>query len=1130
MSLGESHATRTWIETKIIPPIPPAETLERHRLLRLLEDHRFPLILLAAGAGYGKTWLLASWAATAHPAPAWYTADESDQDVVVFLTYIIRALGRVWPPLLTRFRESFPSEGECPPDVLLAFLLNTLLRLSQPVTLIIDDFHRVEPDPAIRDAMDTLLRHRPPNLRLIIATRRIPRLAALARLQVAGQVLKLTEQDLRFSLEEAAALFQAEGVSLPSQDLEAFLVWTEGWPLALRLLSHSVRRLGIETVRCRFTSLPERRILYEWLAEAVLSEQPPEIRRFLLHTSILEQLSASLCNALLERDDAASMLARIERERLLLMRAHTEEGWYRYHPLFRSFLIRRLEEIEGTETVTALHRRAAAWFLERSDCEQAISHLLAAGDYQAAADLIQPLRERLFLTSRYHLLEHWLEQFPSSIAEAHPWLLLTRARLALMRGEYAHARRLCLQAEPFLQAQGDRAGLYTAYHDLAEITQYEGDFARAEALYRRALEYAVDDSQRAVCLGQMARCLYMRGGDVEEALRLLEQGMELIERSGFMLGRAGLLSLKGKMLSVLGDFRAALEAWHTALDLMEDFGNRHQQIGILNNAAYHHYLLGEFDQAEILVRRAMELAQAFDRQSHYAYALNVQGVIHQARGQWEDARRCHEEALSIQRRLNERYEIPVTLNWLGLLARREGRLDEALRWGEEGLARREKLGNDYETGLSLIDVGATYLELGQMDKAEELWQRALEIFTRHQARYEQAQLHFYLAVLAHRRGETEAAQTHLTTALDMARHHQYDYLFIQDAAWAAPLLLPLALRDEPFATALFLRLGAPAQDALLPLLEHPDPTTRARAARLLGGLGDGTVLKPLAALRKDPSPQVRQATEAALKDLLARPPEPLRVRVLGGFRLWRGEREVTRWPRRRARDVFLLLLAHHPQPVAADALAETLWPGRPPAKARQSLRRAIADLRHTLEPELPPAFPSRYLVTGEDTYALRLPEGSWVDVEAFERTLDKALALPTKTSEERRKSLSILEEALALYGGDYLPEVPYEDWVLYHRERLRERYLTALRRLARLRLAQGEIETALQAARRAWEADPWDEEAVFIMMQAYRDLGDIPAALRAYETLHDRLRRDLDLPPRDDLTALYHALRNRLSP
>ncbi|MEA3396338.1 MAG: BTAD domain-containing putative transcriptional regulator, partial [Chloroflexota bacterium] len=619
----------------------------------------------------------------------------------------------------------------------------------------------------------------------------------------------------------------------------------------------------------------------------------------------------------------------------------------------------------------------------------------------------------------------------------------------------------------------------------------------------------------------------MRDGEVQEALCLLDQAMELAWQSSHPLGRAGLLSLKGKMLSSLGNFTGALDAWHTALDLMEAYGNRHQQIGILNNVAYYHCLLGQFDHAEPPVRRALELAQSFGRQSGYAYALSVQGMIRQGQGAWKTARRCYEEALTIQRRLGKEYEVAVTLNWLGLLSRREGRLNEALRRGEEGLALREKLSNDYETGLSLIDVGATHLELGHRAQAEALWQRALDIFTRHQARYEQAQLNFYLAVLTHRQGEVAAAQNLMAVALDLAQHYDYDYIFVQDAAWAAPLLAPLAIHDSQFAAHLLTRMGRLALDALLPFLDAPNPAARARAATLLGRLNDATALKPLAARRRDPDPSVRRSVENALAELLAVPPEPLRIQTLGRFSLWRGKRKIVCWPRRSARDVFLLLLLRHPQPLAADALAEVLWPGSAPDKASQSLRRAVSALRRILEPELPAGFPSRYLRVEHETYALILPPASHVDDTAFEREMTQELEGILSRQEARQVVINRLKAALNHYTGDYLSEFPYEDWALPRREYLRHLLISGAHRLAQLCLEAGQLENAIATAHCALVQGPWDEEATLVLMRAYAALGNIPAALRAYEAHRDRLQHDLDLPPRDDLTALYNQLRHR---
>jgi ATP/maltotriose-dependent transcriptional regulator MalT/DNA-binding SARP family transcriptional activator len=1087
------------------------------------------LTLVSAPAGYGKTTLLAHFADHMDLALIWYMLDLSDNDPTTFFDYLLTGIATQLPGFgaATRALLSNPHTATQVEQVATA-LLNELTTTRHSLAIVLDDYHVITALP-IHTAIDLLLAHLPPHIHLVIVTRADPPLA-LARLRARGQLFEIHADDLRFTRAETTQLLRdVAGLELSDAGVAILAEKTEGWVTGLQLAATSLRqRTHDEWAGFIHAFGGATRPIFDYLADEVCSRQLPRVQSFLTRSAILRDMPADLCDYVLEIENSQATLEWLERANLFTSPLDATRTAYRYHALFREFLHRRLLQVEGREAVRRLHRRAAAWFLERSDDEQAIEHLLAAGDYEAAADLVRPLRERLFHTSRYHLLEGWLKQFPPSIAEHHPWLLLTRSQLATLCGDHAQGEQFCLQAEPILQAQGNHAGLYTVYHNLAGIAQSRGNFVQAEEFHRRALDYAVDDTQRAVTLGRLARCLYMRGGEVQKALCLLDQAMELAEQSGHPLGRAGLFSLKGKMLSSLGDFTGALDVWHTALDLMEAYGNRHQQIGILNNVAYYHCLLGQFDRAEAPVRRALELAQTFGRQNEYAYTLNVQGVIHQGRGEWKTARRCYEEALTIQRRLGEEYETAVTLNWLGLLARREGKLNEALRRGEEGLALREKLGNDYETGLALIDVGATRLELGHLEQARVLWQRALDIFTRHQAHYEQAQLYFYLAVLAHRRGESGAAHTHLTVALDLAQRYGYDYIFVQDAAWAAPLLAPLAMRDSPFAPHVFLRLGRSAFDTLLPLLDDPDPAARARAATLLGHLGDATALKPLAAHRRDPDPAVRHAAERAWDKLLVIPPPPLRVQCLGCFRVWRDGKEITRWPRRSARDVFLLLLLRRPQPVAADALAETLWPGSTPDKASQNLRRAVSDLRRILEPELPAGFPSRYLRVEQETYALILPPGSHVDDKAFERESTRELAVPIpSTLEERQAAINRLETALSHYTGDYLSEFPYEDWALTRREYLRHLLTSGAHRLAQLCLDAGQLENAIATAHCALVQEPWDEEATLVLMQAHAALGNILAALRTYEAHRERLQRDLDLPPRDDLTALYEQLRHR---
>ncbi len=162
-----------------------------------------------------------------------------------------------------------------------------------------------------------------------------------------------------------------------------------------------------------------------------------------------------------------------------------------------------------------------------------------------------------------------------------------------------------------------------------------------------------------------------------------------------------------------------------------------------------------------------------------------------------------------------------------------------------------------------------------------------------------------------------------------------------------------------------------------------------------------------------------------------------------------------------------------------------------------------------------------------ETYALRLPPGSHVDDEAFEEELTQELGSIPSPQEDRQAVINRLEAALNRYTGDYLSEFPYEDWALTRREYLRHLLISGAHRLAQLCLDAGQLENAIATAHCALVQESWDEEATLVLMRAYAALGSIPAALRAYKAHRDRLHRDLDLPPRDDLTALYDQLRHR---
>ncbi len=1121
--------------TKVLPPPVPQGLLERTRLTQLLEDPERSVVEVVAAAGYGKTWLLASWAAQTKLPVAWYSPDERDRDLTTFLTYLSHALARVIPNLAAYTDRLKPGEVFKETGFIESLIVSEILSWEKPVVLVIDDFHYIAESTDVCDYMERFLRHQPANLRLVLASRRHSEIPAIHRLDLEGRLQCIDETNMRFNALEIAAIFQSAEIR-PTAATEQLIHRAEGWPVAISMAARPQQSRSGQPFLTDWEQSSDTRALFNYLASNVLISLEPSKQQFLLRSAILEKFSSDLCNAVLELHDAQAMLMNLEHEHLFITCADAAGNWYRYHPLFREFLLRKLNEIGGKEQLLTLNHRAADWFLAHDDKELALDYFLSAEDFCAAAEVFHSVLMDFLNTNRYHRLDGWLTRFPAKFIEQNPWLLLTKARLLAYSGNLQVAEIPYRQAEVLFRRQGDNDGLRALLVDRGNnLYNQAGDNLTAEAVYREALDLASNDGDRAVILGCLARCRYKLSGYTPEVQALLDESVILSRNVENLTTRANALKLRAYIYALTGQYALALADYAIARDLLERVGNQYQLLTLLVNSALMHKALGDLESAESLVRRALGITTQLRLGHEHFFALITLGTVLGVKGDLDEAQRYIEESINLARQLGSDPETAAGLSELGEVLLRKGNLNEAFRWGSEAVRLREKVGDQFELGRTLIPIGMMHLEAGQLAEADEVLTRSLMLLSPSNSRYEQTQLSFFKAVIAQRRGQPDIMLSHLEQA--MSRAHTFEHsggrrclnFFIEEAKYTAPLMADAMQWNAAIecVDCLLPRLGQHAIDSLLPLLDNLKPELRQRACKLLGETGHPRVLSAVADLRDDPHPAVRDAALSAIEKLLSIPPAPLRVYTLGGFRLFQGEREITSWPRYSARDLFLMLLDARGRPINSDVLIESLWPDAPADKARQSLRRAAADLRRTLEPDLPAGFPSRYLVTGDEMYTLQLPEASWVDAVEFQRALDPPDLRGVSTSQGRSSAIESLEKTLGLYKGDYLPEAPYQDWALAQREHLKELFLQGLNRLAGLQFQQTDYPAALKTARRAVQADPWDEEAVLIVMKACQSLGDIPSALEAYLALKDRLQSDLGLPPRDDLTALHLALRSR---
>ncbi|HSM58342.1 MAG TPA: LuxR C-terminal-related transcriptional regulator, partial [Candidatus Sulfomarinibacteraceae bacterium] len=279
---------------------------------------------------------------------------------------------------------------------------------------------------------------RPPQLHLIISTRVDPPLP-LARLRVQRELAEVRAGDLRFNDAEAARFFdEVMGLDLNAADVASLGSRTEGWIAGLQLAALSLQgREDAHTFLENFSG--SHRFILDYLVEEVVSRQTPAVRRFLLATSILERLNGSLCEAVTDQIDAQEMLQRLETANLFLIPLDDRRHWYRYHHLFADLLRARLQQTATEEAVAELHRRASRWYEAEGAPVEAVEHMLASGDVEQAADLIQRhghaqwgLSNTTFMRFISHLPPQMLSRRPV-LGVYHAWMLIIYGQIPAAR-------------------------------------------------------------------------------------------------------------------------------------------------------------------------------------------------------------------------------------------------------------------------------------------------------------------------------------------------------------------------------------------------------------------------------------------------------------------------------------------------------------------------------------------------------------------------------------------------------------------------------------------------------------------------------------------------------------------------
>ena len=436
--------------TKLHLPSPRRRLVQRARItdqLNVGAAQGARLVLVAAPAGFGKTTLLAQWLAAeaSRRRVAWLALDSGDADIGMFLTDLVAAIQTAEPRAGVDALALVEAGGTVQTNDVLVGLINDLDVLAGPMIVALDDYHVID-GAAVHEAVTFLLDNLPPQVMLAMTTRADPPLS-LSRLRGRGELVEVRAADLRFTTDEAEVfLNEVMGLQLEPALVASLEARTEGWAAGLQLAALSARaHTGAAGGSGDVAGFVEafsgsHRFVLDYLVEEVLGQQPDEARVFLLDTSVLDEMTGGLCDALTGRSDGQAMLETLERGNLFVVALDDERRWYRYHHLFADALRVRLAA-RHADRVSELHAAAGRWLAENGLLADAVRHAIASGDHEHAADLVELTLADMRRRRQDRTLRDWLVALPDDVVRCRPLLATCVGWSRLSEGDSRGSKR-----------------------------------------------------------------------------------------------------------------------------------------------------------------------------------------------------------------------------------------------------------------------------------------------------------------------------------------------------------------------------------------------------------------------------------------------------------------------------------------------------------------------------------------------------------------------------------------------------------------------------------------------------------------------------------------------------------------
>jgi LuxR family maltose regulon positive regulatory protein len=1078
----------SYLRAKLLPPRPAPTLLSRPRLVdRLRANLEYPVTLVTANAGSGKTTLVADFVRRETRQFVWYQLDHTDTDPSVFLGYLTHGLAQHLPDFgqtLRAYLQQSPAEVGQHPERAVDMLLNEVLeRAEQQIILVLDDYHHLNAQTPVHAMVDRLLAYLPDLLHLVLISREMPPLS-LSRLHSQSRLGIVDRNDLLFNDEETQALFrQVFDMELSVEQLAEYRERTQGWITALQLVRQVGQRQALSGGErpdlLQVLRLSERDIS-DYFAEEVFEGESTKIRSFLLRLALLNRIEIETCSRIFPNDDCVSLLPALVRRNIFLTIASDGKGEeYRFHPLFQSFLRRRFPQEVGRAGVFAEHARLADHFLAHEQWELALVHLLEAEDFDRAAAVIAEHGPVWIASGALGSLVSYANRIPEAKKEKYPRALVYQAEALRLRGEYEAAQPILRRALARLDELKDRDGQAEALYHLATISRRQNDFTTTFSYLQRATELSHEHSAIRSRIGNTrGLCLFAldQYTEAEHEFRIALEAAE--EQYDEAYARIIMHNL-GLPAMMRGDFGEALR-WFWRM-LRNDLSATllPNELPVHLNMARCLLYRGDLIGCEQHLERAFDLCKFLSLPDSHAEIFEAYGNLYREQGNltraaesYERAARAYEEA-GIEIELGELWEEQALLRLLsGDLIGARALLDRLI----EARAARED-----QKGVHTAAIVRSRVLLVQREyktTAADL-ELALYFFRERGLYYYEAQATMLLAVCDQALGRDVLMFEHLQRALELSARYDYDY-------W---------LRTEVMA-----RPGLFSPPDVIEMLP-PELQTMVAAQARSAPASEVDRVEPMVA---------------------AAPLADLTINLLGPLEIYRDPERpfaLDAWVTRRAKEILCYIASRPHRRAPKERIMDIFWSGPDADAVARNFHPTISHIRKALNSNQ--QIKLNFLLYKDGEYLLNPQYSYRIDLIEFDRLVSESEA--ARRTGDQQRCASLQEDAVRLYRDGFMLGC-YDPWTDEQRDYYSGQYLHLLESMVIFTQKTGEWLRSLQLAQKILTADPFREEIHCLIMKAHAAMGNRGAVKEQYELLVRLLKEELSVPPAPETQKVFRQL------